>query len=773
MKPLKNSTLIYATRSFVLLILALLLGSCLRKDMSFPDIGALAPSDEEALRKADVENPWRLYEKPFGAVTTLNGTWQIAAGSMDDMPEAFHAEVQVPGLVTLAEPAFQEVGFSGKYEAFWYRRTFETASRPGETTYLKVYKAKYGTQVFVNGREAGYQTLNFTPSLFDISSMLHPRGEENELVIRIGAHIDALPDTVCTGGEIEKKRYMPGIYDNVELIRMNGINIRNVQVVPELLNNRVRVQLEVNFLGGVEECRIQGKVSTYHDGEVVGHSNILNIRKGSGKSELTIPVPDARPWTPEDPFLYVVRITDGTFSYQTRFGMRSFRLDSTRTNLALLNEDPYYFRGTNVALFRFFEDPECADLPWNRAWVRSLFRKYKALGLNSVRTCISSFPKFWYELADEEGLALFAEYPMWYAFNEEVSSGDFTLFRKDPVCKYGIYPEKLTTPRLVNEYARWMKDLWNHASVIAWDAQNETWSIHTGEAIQVVRKLDLSNRPWDNGWSPPASKSDWREGHSYFAGFNPGKSNNQNLEARAPFSLGDLTKKVKIPRTFYMPYQNAYNLPRNDYTEQPCLLNEYGYLWLNRDGTPTSLTKAYYDALFGPDCDPDTRREHYAYMLAAITEYWRSSRACFGINYPFGLAHSLPYGATSDNLIDVKGPEFDPNFEETMIHAFAPVGICIEEWDETFPANSINDLPVVVTNDLDKRVSGRVTVSIIQDNRTVSSTTLSVDVPAWEQKRTYFRVNYPGEEGAYSTVATLEYEGNEVNSVRKISIIRP
>src|SRR5512133_3922030 len=58
-------------------------------------------------------------------VIDLNGTWQVAEGAMDSMPEKFEHEVPVPGLIDMAEPAFMEVGKpSDKREAFWYRRTF-------------------------------------------------------------------------------------------------------------------------------------------------------------------------------------------------------------------------------------------------------------------------------------------------------------------------------------------------------------------------------------------------------------------------------------------------------------------------------------------------------------------------------------------------------------------------------------------------------------------------------------------------------------------------
>ena len=49
-----------------------------------------------------------------------------------------------------------------------------------------------------------------------------------------------------------------------------------------------------------------------------------------------------------------------------------------------------------------------------------------------------------------------------------------------------------------------MQERWNHPCVVLWDAQNETRTAVTGEALQAVRGLDLSNRPWDNGYGAAA-----------------------------------------------------------------------------------------------------------------------------------------------------------------------------------------------------------------------------------------------------------------------------
>ena len=43
-------------------------------------------------------------------IVSLNGTWQIAEGSMNKIPENFTHTVPVPGLVSLAAPEFVNAG---------------------------------------------------------------------------------------------------------------------------------------------------------------------------------------------------------------------------------------------------------------------------------------------------------------------------------------------------------------------------------------------------------------------------------------------------------------------------------------------------------------------------------------------------------------------------------------------------------------------------------------------------------------------------------------
>src|SRR5207237_646955 len=73
-----------------------------------------------------------------------------------------------------------------------------------------------------------------------------------------------------------------------------------------------------------------------------------------------------------------------------------------------------------------------------------------------------------------------------------------------------------TTASLIGQYTEWMRDNWNHPSQAIWDASNETEAdLIAKEVIPQVRKLDLSNRPWENGYAIPVGPDDPVEDHPY------------------------------------------------------------------------------------------------------------------------------------------------------------------------------------------------------------------------------------------------------------------
>src|ERR1017187_7157290 len=86
------------------------------------------------------------------------------------------------------------------------------------------------------------------------------------------------------------------------------------------------------------------------------------------------------------------------------------------------------------------------------------------------------------------------------------------------------------------------------------------------------------------------------------------------------FRLSDLEQMEGKPSAGYLPKE-----------PHPILINEYGWVWLNRDGSPTLLTETLYPRLLGTNSTPAERFAWNAYVLAAKTEYWGAYRQCAGV----------------------------------------------------------------------------------------------------------------------------------------------
>jgi len=695
-------------------------------------------------QKAPAEAPAEPVRPSKRVVVDLDGTWQIAQGSMDTARDSFEGEVPVPGLVDMAEPAFEEVGTkSEKRQAFWYRRTFTVDVPIPDVAILKIHKAKYGTKVFLNGSLVGEHLPCFTPALLDVKSFLKGSGEQNELVVRVGADRESLPEGMPTGWDFEKYLYIPGIYDSVQLILTGSPHIANVQTVPDIASGRVKVVAEIENLDPAEpELNIHFRLTEARSGNTV-HSGAVGLAGTADRTARSvtfdIPIANCHLWSPEDPFLYELELRTAGDQTRTRFGMRSFRFDA-ESGRAILNGQPYYMRGTNVCAYRFFEDDERGDKPWRKDWVRRLHRKFKNMHWNSIRYCIGFPPEIWYEIADEEGFLIQDEFPIW-------------LLNRAP--------EKPVSEKIIPEYTEWMRERWNHPCVVIWDAQNESVTDETGKALEAVRHLDLSGRPWENGWADPQSDSDFVEAHPY-----------QFIRAwsgKEPFRLKDMANISGVP-----------NLRKEQkQLKVPIVINEYAWLWLNRDGTPTTLTKKIYEGFFPEGSTAEQRRLRYARYLAALTEFWRCHRECAGVLHFCGLGYSRAGdkprpegGATSDHFINLEELTFEPNFEQYVRDAFSPLGLMIDFWDEELAAGSERQLKVYVVNDPPRMWSGDVRVVLRRGSETVGEQSKHCVIRSLGREILTFEQKFPGEAGDYQLVAELvTAEGNTVRSLRDFKIL--
>ncbi len=683
-------------------------------------------------------------------IINLNGQWDIAESKTTQLPEKYNNTVVVPGLVDMAQISFDSVGYKYSKRSFYnYHRTFEAPSVLPAKVILKIHKAMYGSRVYLNGNEVGYNPYCFTPGYFDIRKFIK-LGKLNDITIQIGAYIDNLPDSVPNGYDFEKLRYISGIYDNVEIITAGFPYIENIQIAPDIRKQTIRIVAEIESDKDISDYRLNYKVTEYKSGKVVisGLSGNQFLKKGINKIDFIVPIKSCKLWTPESPFLYKLSLNTGGDCKTERFGMRSFRFDKDK-KVAVLNDKPYAMLGTNTCIHRFFEDSTRNGLPWDKKWVKKLHAKFKDMNWNSIRYTIGFPPEQWYEIADETGLLIQDEYPLWYAFT----------------------PFKFTESAFYTEYIRWMRERWNHPSVVIWDAQNETTTLLTGQALNKVRGLDLSNRPWDNGFAAPMSDTDCIESHPYlFMQYH--QLNGQH--------------KVEPEKGFMKEFYDTIRTPDNDPNqwtplkhgryENPIIINEYDWLWINRDGTPTTLTDGVYKTLFQLDSLTEKQiRIVHAENIGVLTEYWRCHRAAAAILHFCGLGYSRsssPRGQTSDNFVNIEKLEYDPFFYNLVRNKFAPLSIMIDKWDKSYSYGELT-VPVYIVNDLPADWEGNMILSLKTRGKVIQKHVIKTKVEAFGREIKKFKLNLDsnfkkGEE--YEMVSEIKYNNEKISSIRKFKM---
>ncbi len=703
---------------------------------------------------------WAGAKDTYRVTMSLDGVWEMAESKEATPPVVFDHHAPVPGLADMAMAPFEKVGLpDDRRNYFWYRRGFRLEGPVPSLAVLKLRKAAYGARVWINGHDAGEHRPNFTPGYFEITRFLNGGGASNVVTVRLAADPRPLPWTAVKGEDGEKKKYQPGIFDSVELILTRFPFIQNLQVAPDIHGERIRVVAEI--ASGSESglpVDLQYRVVEAVSGRVVvrGRAQAVSAPPPNLPSGVSLPVqPTHRAdflvalkgcklWSPEHPFLYRIELETCADSVATRFGMRELRFDDQQQ--AWLNGKVYRLKGSNVCIYRFFEDESRAGLPWNRDWVRTLHRRFKEMNWNYLRYCVGFPPELWYEVADEEGIMIQDEFPIWTA---------------DPKREQGILADQVA-----REFAEWMRERWNHPSVVVWDACNESLEPQTGQALRSVRDLDLSGRPWDNGWNVPDRPTDLREWHPYALHVEYYDwGHNTNLFRRQVPEEGLLVSAL-TPKSIGNPNPEGQPLSAN-----PRMINEYGWLWVTRDGKPTTLTAYLYRLLLGTNATPDQLFDAASYYWAAKTEYWRHQEwmPVAGVVHFCGLGYSRPDGQTSDHFRDIQKLTFEPLFQQRVGDAFKDIGIMIDEFRERIPAGTL-PVSIRLVNDRATPFRASVKVTLEHDGKTISQESRRASVTGLGRTILLFEVTIPPLTGEFVLKASYKEDGRPVTSFRRFHI---
>jgi hypothetical protein len=395
--------------------------------------------------------------------------------------------VNVPFPVESALSGIKRAANDTRYYLF-YRRTFTVpAGWTGRRIQLHFGAVDWQTTVWVNGVQVGGHTGGYDRFEFDITPQLN--GGTNEIIVKVfdptdsgaGGFNPARGKQVRGPGGIF---YIPssGIWQTVWMEPTPVSSIYSVDFYPNLSNNTLRVRV-------------------FTRGNVAGHSVLAEALDGStvvGTAtgafvDFNLPVPNARRWSPDDPFLYNLRISlrnsaNATVDQTTHyFGMRE--VGKAMLNGRLMPTLNGQFVMHNGTLDQGFWPDGLHTAPTDAALAADL-QKIKDLGFNMVRKHIKIEPQRWFYHADRIGLLVWQDMPSMHGGSTAAQQAQFETEIREMVDEHRSAP-----------------------SVVAYVPFNEGWGewnlADTSRIIQNIKNQDPTRLVnGHSGFNCCASKGD-------------------------------------------------------------------------------------------------------------------------------------------------------------------------------------------------------------------------------------------------------------------------
>ena len=319
--------------------------------------------------------------------------------------------------------------FSG---SVWYQRPFEFSPQSGRRYFVHFGGANFRADVSLNGEILGRHTGGYTPFNFEVTDQLHEG--ENELIAQVD---NTLGRSTIPTPRVDWWHY-GGLTRDVTLVSMPETFIRQYQVS--------LVDRESRTIGG----RVQ------LDGAEVGTEVTLNIPKlnisetastdKDGIATFSVSARELDLWSPDNPQLYEVQLVSGGDTVSDRIG---FRTIETAGDEILLNGEPIMLKGISMHEETVLGQGVATSMDDARA----SFKIIKKLGANFVRLAHYPHNINMARLADEMGLMLWEEVPVYWGIDWE---------NEQTYATASAQIRELVT-----------RDI-NRASVIIWSLANET-----------------------------------------------------------------------------------------------------------------------------------------------------------------------------------------------------------------------------------------------------------------------------------------------------------
>ncbi len=336
----------------------------------------------------------------------------------------------------------------------WFRQKFNAEPKAGKKYVLYFGAVNYEAHVYLNGKKLGVHKGGFTPFQFDVTNQL--KAGENFVVVK--------------ADNTRKQDEIPTV--NTDWWNYGGIT-RDVLLaeVPETHISDYKIQLAKGNLNLIEGfVRLDGSQKNQNITINIPEAGIKTTAKtdAEGLATFSFKAKKLSLWSPENPKLYTVEVISETDKVVDHIG---FRTIATSGQDILLNGKSVFLRGISL----HDENPLIPGRLRSQGDMRMMLNWAKELGCNYVRLAHYPHSEEMLRLADEMGMLVWAEVPVYWTISWE----NLATYKN---------AEKQLTDLIERDK--------NRSSVIIWSIGNETPL--SDARFNFMSKLALKVRELDN-----------------------------------------------------------------------------------------------------------------------------------------------------------------------------------------------------------------------------------------------------------------------------------
>lgn len=357
-------------------------------------------------------------------------------------------------------------GLKDEADIAWYQKNISVPSSfRNKRTFVTVGASDWLTTVWLDGNLVGSHQGGYTPFSFELTSFVKYDSPQ-KLVIKVD---DKRRNFTLYG----KQGYgnARGIWQTIYLEARGKSYLESVHFSPDIDLNKVKVETTFDAVLAADQ-EINFEITT-----PTGILSATSIaKKGSLKAESYISIPNARLWTLEDPFLYLVKVKAASDDLKTYFGMRKIsvtKLPGTDIPYVALNNKPIYLQ---LTLDQSYHPDGFYTFPTDE-FMKNEIQLCKNIGLNGLRTHIKvDVPRklYW---ADKLGLLVMADLPNFWG-----------------------EPDADAQKESENTLREMIKRDYNHPAIFSWIVFNETWGLRTKVKNEATGKDESKYLPETQNW---------------------------------------------------------------------------------------------------------------------------------------------------------------------------------------------------------------------------------------------------------------------------------